>query len=94
MPELSAWIYRRVWTTGGSISRPQNEIFEEAADLAFHFHWSRTEIMAMTEKERTIWLKQINRIHKEQEKKKFSEFNDQIKFLAENQTDIYPQQTF
>ena len=50
--------------------------------------------MAMTEKERTIWLKQINRIHKEQEKKKFSEFNDKIKFLAENQTDIYPQQTF
>lgn len=34
--------------------------------MAFSFHWSKEDIMNMTQKERTAWLYQINRIRKEE----------------------------
>ncbi|MCR5254007.1 MAG: GpE family phage tail protein [Treponema sp.] len=67
------------------MSRPQNEIFEEAADLAYYFHWSRTEIMSMTGKERTSWLKQIKRIHSIQDKKKNSELLEQMQLFSDSE---------
>lgn len=83
MPKLPNRILWGVLTTGGSISRPQNEIFEEAADLAYYFHWPRSEIMSMTGKERTLWLKQIRRLHLEQNRLRQEELSEQLKFLDE-----------
>lgn len=63
---MRTWLPRSICTTGGSISRPRQDVFREAADLAYYFHWPRSEIMTMTGKERNIWLSQIMRIHHEQ----------------------------
>lgn len=38
---------------------------EEAAFIAYHFHWSHDEIMAMEHKDRRNWCKEISRINKE-----------------------------
>jgi hypothetical protein len=73
----------------GSISRPQKEIFQEAADLAYYFHWPRTEIMEMTGKERSIWLEQIKRIHSEQKEARDAETAAQLNiFMESRQNDI------
>ena len=73
----------------GSISRPQKEIFQEAADLAYYFHWPRTEIMEMTGKERSIWLEQIKRIHLEQKEARDAETAAQLNiFMESRQNDI------
>jgi len=83
MSFLSDRIFWRIRTTGGSISRPQNEIFEEAADLAYYFHWPRSEIMSMTGKERLLWLKQIRRLHSEQNRRKQEELFEQLRYMDE-----------
>lgn len=62
----------------------QKEIFQEAADLAYYFHWPRTEIMEMTGKERGIWLEQIHRIHKSQKQQRDLESAEQLKIFMEN----------
>ena len=80
---------RKKGTTGGRISRPQKEIFQEAADLAYYFHWPRTEIMAMTGKERGIWLEQIRRIHSMQKQQRDDETAAQLNFFMDNrQNDV------
>jgi hypothetical protein len=37
----------------------------EVAVIAYHFHWSRTECMAMSRRERTAWIEEIKCINKE-----------------------------
>lgn len=67
--------------TGGSISRPLDAIYREAADLAYYFHWARHDIMAMTGRERNVWLSQINRIHREQKTQRDREAREQTERL-------------
>lgn len=38
---------------------------EEVAVIAYHFHWSRAECMALSKNERAAWLGEIRRINKE-----------------------------
>ncbi|KNY25321.1 DUF6760 family protein [Pseudobacteroides cellulosolvens] len=38
---------------------------EEAAFIAYYFHWSHDEIMSMEHKDRRKWCKEISRINKE-----------------------------
>lgn len=40
------------------------DLYPEVAVIAYHFHWSRDECMAMSRKERHRWLKEIERINK------------------------------
>ena len=40
-------------------------VHQEIAVIAYHFHWSRGECMAMSRRERTVWLDQIKAINKE-----------------------------
>ena len=39
--------------------------YREVAVIAYHFHWSRDECMAMSRRERRLWLEEIGRINKE-----------------------------
>ena len=39
-------------------------LFEEVAYVAYHFHWSREEIMALPHKERHRWIEEISRINR------------------------------
>lgn len=52
--------------------------------MAYYFHWPKSEIMKMTGKERLSWLKQIKRIHKNQDKKRELELSEQFSILKEN----------
>ncbi len=52
--------------------------------MAYYFHWPKSEIMKMTGKERLSWLKQIKRIHENQDKKRELELSDQFSILKEN----------
>lgn len=54
-------------------------MFREAADIAYYFHWPRAEIMGMTGKERSVWLAQIYRIHREQKKQRDAEYVEQTR---------------
>ena len=41
------------------------DTYREVAAIAYHFHWSRDECMAMSGRERRMWLGEIGRINKE-----------------------------
>jgi hypothetical protein len=70
-----------VYPTGGSISRLQEDIYREAADLAYYFNWSRGDILGMTGQERKTWLGQIRRIHYEQKAVRDRELIEHSDFL-------------
>lgn len=39
-------------------------LYPEVAVIAYHFHWSREECMAMSRKERHRWISEIEKINK------------------------------
>jgi uncharacterized protein DUF6760 len=44
---------------------PQDQIWKEAAYIAYHFHWMLDDILAMEHAERHIWLREIARINEQ-----------------------------
>ena len=52
-----------VRTPGGIVSYPLENIFKEVAFIAYHFHWSREEVLALPHKERHAWVKEISGIN-------------------------------
>jgi hypothetical protein len=50
---------------GGIVSYPLEKIYREVAYIAYHFHWSRGEIMDMTHSERRVWVKEISKINQD-----------------------------
>ena len=40
-------------------------LYREVTLIAWHLHWSRSECMAMSRRERRQWLDEIERINKE-----------------------------
>ena len=40
-------------------------LYEEVAYIAYHFHWSLEDCLAMEHEERHMWLRQIARINTE-----------------------------
>lgn len=43
---------------------PQKELYEEAAFIAYYFHWSEEEVMGMEHGQRRRWCSEISAIHK------------------------------
>ncbi|MGJ4951501.1 DUF6760 family protein [Bradyrhizobium sp. HKCCYLS20291] len=50
-------------TCGGIVGYPLDQIVQEVAFVAYHFHWSRTEIYDMAHPERRQWVEQISRLN-------------------------------
>ncbi len=48
---------------GGIVSYPLENIFKEVAFVAYHFHWDRESVLAMSHKERHAWVKEISAIN-------------------------------
>ncbi|MFE3585538.1 DUF6760 family protein [Streptomyces vinaceus] len=42
---------------------PPSRLREEAAYLAFHFHWPRKDILELTHGERLAWVREISHIN-------------------------------
>ena len=52
-------------TAGKNVGHLPEEIAREVAYIAYHFHWPRAEIMAMTASERRRWIASIAGLNKE-----------------------------
>ena len=61
MSSLPERVRGGVRATGGILGYPLDQLHEEVALIAFHFHWSYEEIMYMEHQERHEWVKEINR---------------------------------
>lgn len=48
---------------GGAISYLTERIYREVAYIAYHFNWSREDIMSMNHFERQKWIKEIAAIN-------------------------------
>ncbi|HEY9612101.1 DUF6760 family protein [Allocoleopsis sp.] len=44
------------------LSYPSEQLDEEVAFIAFHFHWSLEDILGLEHPERRRWVNQINKI--------------------------------
>ncbi|MBK9070917.1 MAG: hypothetical protein IPL79_07955 [Myxococcales bacterium] len=44
---------------------PREQLYQEMAYVAYHFHWSMDEILDMEHSERHTWLREIARINRE-----------------------------
>ena len=47
------------------MSYPLEQLYQEVAYIAYHFHWSLDDILSMEHNERHIYLQEIARINKE-----------------------------
>ena len=47
------------------MSYPLERIYQEVAYVAYHFHWSVEDILAMEHRERQIWVREISEINRE-----------------------------
>jgi len=44
-------------------SYPLDSLHEEVAFLSYHFHWPRSEVMALEHAERRLWVEQVSAIN-------------------------------
>ena len=44
---------------------PTEQLVQEIAYVAYHFHWSLDDLLDMEHNDRHIWLRQIARINRE-----------------------------
>ncbi|MFN3202999.1 MAG: DUF6760 family protein [Bradymonadia bacterium] len=47
------------------MSYPLDRIFQEVAYIAYHFHWTADDILAMEHRERQMWIREISAINRE-----------------------------
>jgi hypothetical protein len=47
-----------------TLGYPLDRIFEEVAFLAYHFHWSYTELLNMEHRERQKWCNEVSKLNK------------------------------
>ena len=48
---------------GGVLGYPLNDLIEEVAFVAYHFHWPHDAIMAMEHRDRRRWVEEISAIN-------------------------------
>ena len=46
-------------------SYPVKQLYEELAFIAYHFHWSYSDLMALEHSERRLWCEHISRINRQ-----------------------------
>ena len=63
MPELPTPIRGGAYVGGQIVGHPLAELYEEVAFVAYHFHWSLEDIMALDHAERRRWVSGISRIN-------------------------------
>jgi hypothetical protein len=50
-------------TPGGVVGYPLDPLYEEVAFIAYHFHWSHSEVMNLEHVERRRWVAEISMIN-------------------------------
>lgn len=65
MPALRAGVRLRPGVPGGGVAcYPEDRLFQEAAYIAYHFHWPKDEILDLPHRERHRWVEEISKINK------------------------------
>lgn len=65
MPALRAGVRLRSGVLGGGVAcYPEDRLFQEAAYIAYHFHWRKDEILDLPHRERHKWVEEISKINK------------------------------
>jgi hypothetical protein len=65
VPALRAGVRLRSGVPGGGIAcYPEDRLFQEAAYIAYHFHWRKDEILDLPHRERHKWVEEISKINK------------------------------
>lgn len=44
---------------------PLNQLYQEMAFIAYHFHWSNEELMMLEHRERRRWCEEISSINRQ-----------------------------
>jgi hypothetical protein len=44
------------------IGYPLDRLYQEVAFIAFHFHWTRDDILSLEHSERLRWVEEINQL--------------------------------
>jgi len=52
---------------GGILGYPLEELSEEVAFIAYHFHWPHDDIMTLEHAERRRWVREISAINQQME---------------------------
>ena len=65
MSSLPAATSSRVSFSGGVISYPSEQLYEEVAYVAYNFHWQRESILDLEHDERQKWVKEIEKIQQQ-----------------------------
>ncbi len=55
---------RREWRAGGIVGYPLDQLHEEVAFIAYHFHWSLPQILDMEHADRQRWVEEISAINR------------------------------
>lgn len=63
MSTLQYSIFSGARTGGGVISYPSDNLYEEVAFIAYHFHWSQDDILNLEHTTRQRWVAEINKIN-------------------------------
>jgi hypothetical protein len=45
------------------VGYPRDQLTEEMAFIAYHFHWPQTEIMHLEHRDRRRWVEEISRLN-------------------------------
>lgn len=63
MPPLRGPLRDRHGPRGGVVGYPLEQLQEEVAYIAYHFHWPMEQILAMEHRDRRDWVQQIAAIN-------------------------------
>lgn len=63
MSPLSKSVFCGVDPCGGAISYPLEQLYEEVAFIAYHFHWPQVEILDLEHQARQRWVQEISKIN-------------------------------
>ncbi|NEQ31359.1 MAG: hypothetical protein F6K04_10185 [Leptolyngbya sp. SIO4C5] len=50
---------------GGVVSYPSDQLHEEVAYIALHFHWSLEEILSLVNSDRRRWVSEIQAVRQQ-----------------------------
>ena len=61
---MPACIRNGALTCGGVLGYPLDQLREEVAFIAYHFHWPHDEVMHLEHAERRLWVEEIADINR------------------------------
>ena len=63
MPQVPARVRSGVGLSGGITGYPLEQLYEEVAFIAYHFHWPPDQVLTLEHLERRRWVKEISNIN-------------------------------